>query len=109
LIPPDEELDEMEPLPANDIDAVTTNNSLLLYPILQEQNQKLLKIVRELDAKMKAEERQYLEKEQSEAVREVHEAIQDLATQLEQQKQSSEATIHAYMMKGTRLGRARSC
>ena len=92
----------MAPLPAENIDAVITNNLVLFrsIPSLQEQNQKLLKIVRELGAKMEAEEREYreaLEKEQSEAVREAHEAIQDLATQLERQKKSNEATVQAYM------------
>lgn len=101
-IPSDEELDEMEPLPADNIDAVITNNLVLFrsIPSLQEQNQKLLKIVRELGFKMESEEREYreaLEKEQSEAVREAHEAIQDIAAQLERQKKSSEATIQAYM------------
>lgn len=92
----------MAPLPADNIDAVITNNLVLFrsIPALQEQNQKLLKIVRELGAKMEAEEREYretLEKEQSEAVREAHEAMQDLAAQLEQQKKGYEATIQAYM------------
>lgn len=92
----------MAPLPADNIDAVITNNLVLFrsIPVLQEQNQKLLKIVRELGTKMEAEERDYreaLEKEQSEAVREAHEAIQDLAAQLERQKKSSEVTIQAYM------------
>ncbi|KAF9220879.1 hypothetical protein BS17DRAFT_786120 [Gyrodon lividus] len=101
-IPSDGELDGMPPLPANNIDAVITNNLVIFrsIPDLQEQNQKLLKIVRELGAKMEAEEREYreaLEKEQSEAVREAHEAIQELATQLERQKKSSEITIQAYM------------
>ncbi|KIJ62559.1 hypothetical protein HYDPIDRAFT_93869 [Hydnomerulius pinastri MD-312] len=101
-IPPDAMLDEMPPLPAGTIDAVITNNLVLFrsIPDLQEQNQKLLKIVRELGAKMEAEEREYretLEQEQSEAVREAHEAIQDLAAQLERQKKSSEVTIQAYM------------
>ncbi|KAG8214434.1 hypothetical protein J3R82DRAFT_9457 [Butyriboletus roseoflavus] len=101
-IPLDEELDEMTSLPADNIDAVITNNLVLFrsIPTLQEQNQKLLKIVRELGAKMEGEEREYretLEKEQSEAVREAHEAIQDLATQLERQKKSNEVTIQAYI------------
>lgn len=92
----------MTPLPADNIDAVITNNLVLFrsIPSLQEQNQKLLKIVRELGAKMEAEEREYreaLEKEQSEAVREAHDAIQDLAAQLERQKKSGEVTIQAYM------------
>ena len=67
---------------------------------LQEQNQKLLKIVRELGAKMEAEEKDYKEmvdREQGEAVKEAHEAIQDLVAQLERQKKTSEATIQAYM------------
>ena len=101
-IPSDEELDGMDPLPGYNIEAVITNNLVLFrsIPSLQEQNQRLLKIVRELGAKMEAEEREYrgaLEKEQSEAVREAHEAIQDLATQLERQKKSAEGTIQAYM------------
>jgi nucleoprotein TPR len=95
-------MDDMEPLPADNIDAVITNNLVLFRSIggLQEQNQKLLKIVRELGEKMEAEEREYretLEQEQSEAVREAHEAIQDLAAQLERQKKSSDMTIQAYM------------
>ena len=67
---------------------------------LQEQNQKLLKIVRELGAKMEAEEKDYkemMDREQGEAVKEAHEAIQDLVAQLERQKKTSEATIQAYM------------
>ncbi|KAF8443123.1 hypothetical protein L210DRAFT_3620711 [Boletus edulis BED1] len=107
-IPLDEELDEMAPLPADNIDAVITNNLVLFrsIPSLQEQNQKLLRIVRELGAKMEAEERDYreaLEKEQSEAVREAHEAMQDLATQLEREKKSSQATIQAYMKENDAL------
>ncbi|KAH9992148.1 hypothetical protein BJV77DRAFT_1067895 [Russula vinacea] len=52
----------------------------------EAQNQKLLGIVREMGAKMEAEEREYreaLEKEQGEAVREAHEAITALQEQLE--------------------------
>jgi nucleoprotein TPR len=101
-LPTDAEMEEMEPLPAENIDAVITNNLVLFRSIggLQEQNQKLLKIVRELGSKMEAEEREYreaLEQEQSEAVREAHEAIQDLVAQLERQKKSSDVTIQAYM------------
>ncbi|KAG1780540.1 hypothetical protein EV702DRAFT_1078352 [Suillus placidus] len=101
-LPTDAEMEEMEPLPAENIDAVITNNLVLFRSIggLQEQNQKLLKIVRELGSKMEAEEREYreaLDQEQSEAVREAHEAIQDLAAQLERQKKSSDMTIQAYM------------
>lgn len=101
-IPSDEILDQMDPIPANDIEAVITNNLVLFrsIPELQEQNQRLLKVVREMGAKMEAEERDYraaLEQEQCEAVREAHEAIQELVTQLERQKKSSEMTIQAYM------------
>ncbi|KAF8843385.1 hypothetical protein BDN67DRAFT_924393 [Paxillus ammoniavirescens] len=101
-IPSDEELDEMPPLPAYDIHVVISNNLVLFrsIPDLQEQNQKLLAVVRELGTKMEAEEKEYreaLDKEQSEAVREAHEAIQELAIQLERQKKSSEVTIQAYM------------
>lgn len=101
-IPSDEILDQMDPIPANDIEAVITNNLVLFrsIPELQEQNQRLLKVVREMGAKMEAEERDYraaLEQEQSEAVREAHEAIQELVIQLERQKKSSEMTIQAYM------------
>ncbi|KAI6151410.1 hypothetical protein EDD17DRAFT_1636802 [Pisolithus thermaeus] len=101
-IPSDEILDQVDPIPANDIEAVITNNLVLFrsIPELQEQNQRLLKVVREMGAKMEAEERDYraaLEQEQSEAVREAHEAIQELVIQLERQKKSSETTIQAYM------------
>jgi nucleoprotein TPR len=101
-IPNDEDLDQLPPPPAENIEAVITNNLVLFRSIggLQEQNQKLLKIVRELGSKMEAEEREYkeaMEKEQGEAVREAHEAIQELVTQLERQKKTSDATIQAYM------------
>jgi nucleoprotein TPR len=102
-IPPDDDLEQMPmPEPAEDIEAVITNNLVLFRSIggMQEQNQKLLRIVRELGAKLEAEEKDYreaMEKEQGEAVREAHEAIQELAAQLERQKKSSELTIQAYM------------
>ncbi|KAG2028279.1 hypothetical protein BDR03DRAFT_1029975, partial [Suillus americanus] len=101
-LPTDAEMEQMEPLQAENIDAVITNNLVLFRSIggLQEQNQKLLKIVCELGSKMEAEEHEYhkvLDQEQSEAVREAHEAIQDLAAQLERQKKSSNMTIQAYM------------
>jgi nucleoprotein TPR len=101
-VPSDDELDQIPVVPAENIEAVITNNLVLFRNIdgLQEQNQKLLKIVRELGEKMESEEREYkeaMEKEQGEAVREAHEAIQELVGQLERQKKSSEMTIHAYM------------
>ena len=80
-IPSDEELEADEStMPAENIDEVITNNLVLFrsVPKLQAQNQNLLGIVREMGAKMEAEEREYretLEKEQGEAVREAHEAI----------------------------------
>lgn len=102
-IPSDLELEE-DPVaqPAENIEAVITNNLVLFrsIPDLQEQNQKLLKIVRELGAKMEAEEKDYreaLEKEQGEAVREAHEAIKLLQEQLETHKRSSEVTLQAYI------------
>ncbi|KAG6374555.1 hypothetical protein JVT61DRAFT_3901 [Boletus reticuloceps] len=50
--PSDEELDEMGPLPADNTDAVITQNLVLFcsIPSLQEQNEKLL-IVHKLSAK----------------------------------------------------------
>jgi nucleoprotein TPR len=101
-IPSDEDLDQIELPPAENIEAVITNNLVLFRSTreLQGQNQKLLKIVRELGAKMEAEEQDYraaMEKEQGEAVREAHEAMKTLAMQLETQQKSSEIKIQAYM------------
>jgi nucleoprotein TPR len=92
----------MGPPPAENIEAVITNNLVLFRSTheLQDQNQKLLKIVRELGAKMEAEEQDYraaMEKEQGEAVKEAHEAMKTLAMQLETQQKSSEIKIQAYM------------
>ncbi|KAI0826824.1 hypothetical protein BC628DRAFT_1319381 [Trametes gibbosa] len=101
-IPSDEELEQDDATqPAENIEAVITNNLVLFrsIPQLQEQNQKLLKIVRELGAKLESEEKDYkdaLEREQGEAVREAHEAIKQLQEQLESHKRSSEVTIQAY-------------
>ena len=102
-LPSDEELEHDDMLgPAENIEAVITNNLVLFrsIPQLQEQNQKLLKIVRELGSKLESEEKEYkeaLEREQGEAVREAHEAIKQLQAQLETSKRSSEVTIQAYM------------
>ncbi|TFY64347.1 hypothetical protein EVJ58_g2677 [Rhodofomes roseus] len=102
-IPSDAELElDENPRPAETIEEVITNH-LVLYrsiPQLQEQNQKLLKVVRELGTKMESEEKEYretLEREQSEAVMEAHGAIKQLQEQLESQAKSSEITIQAYM------------
>ena len=99
-IPSDEDLEQVPP--AEDIESVITNNLVLFESTreLQEQNQKLLKITRELGAKMEAEEQDYraaMEKEQSEAVKEAHEAIKTLSMQLETQKKSSDIKIQAYI------------
>ncbi|PIL22755.1 transporter [Ganoderma sinense ZZ0214-1] len=102
-LPSDEELEhDAMSRPAENIEAVITNNLVLFrsIPQLQEQNQKLLKIVRELGSKLESEEKEYkeaLEREQGEAVREAHEAIKQLQSQLESQKRSSEVTVQAYM------------
>lgn len=98
---PDEDLEPL-PVAASDVGTVITNHLVLFRSIggLQEQNQKLLKIVRELGQKMESEERDYreaMEKEQGEAVREAHEAMQDLAAQLERQKKTSDGIIQAYV------------
>lgn len=101
-IPSDEELEADESTaPAENIDEVITNNLVLFrsLPALQAQNQKLLGIVREMGAKMEAEEREYretLEKEQGEAVREAHEAITALQEQLETQRHAHDVKIQAF-------------
>ena len=101
-IPSDEEL-EADPLtaPATNMEEVITNNLVRFRSIqgLQEQNQKLLKIVRDLGAKMEAEEKEYresLQQEQAEAVSEAHQALQKMQEGLENQKRSYEATVQAY-------------
>ena len=101
-IPSDEELEVDESTaPAENIDEVITNHLVLFRNIaaLQSQNQKLLGIVREMGAKMEAEEREYrdaLEKEQSEAVREAHEAITALQDQLEAQRRTHDVKMQAF-------------
>jgi nucleoprotein TPR len=102
-IPTDEELAQDDSTaPAENIEQVITNNLVLFRSIegLQEQNQKLLKIVRELGAKMENEEKEYrerMEQEQNEAVREAMEMIQSLETRMEAQKKSHETTVQAYI------------
>lgn len=101
-IPSDEDLESVAIVPAEDTDALITNNLVLFRSIggLQEQNQKLLKIVREMGKKMETEEKDYreaMEAEQAEAIKEAHEAIQDIAAQMERQKKSSEGVIQAYV------------
>lgn len=102
-IPSDAELEADASIqPAENIEAVITNNLVLFksIPTLQEQNQKLLKIVRELGSKMEAEEKEYreqLEAEQQVALQEAYAAVKELQDQLENQKKSSEVTIQAYV------------
>ncbi|KAG6833443.1 hypothetical protein H0H87_006809 [Tephrocybe sp. NHM501043] len=101
-IPSDEDLDAMNIAPAEDTEAVITNHLVLFRSVqgMQEQNQKLLKIVREMGRKMETEERDYrdaMEREQAEAIKEAHAAIEDMASQLELQKKSSENIIKAYV------------
>lgn len=102
-IPSDEELEADEStVPAENIDEVITNHLVLFrnIPALQAQNQKLLGIVREMGAKMEAEEREYreaLEKEQGEAVREAHEAIIALQEQLEAQRRTHDFKMQAFI------------
>ena len=102
-IPSDEELEADEgTAPADNIDEVITNHLVLFrsIPTLQAQNQKLLGIVREMGAKMEAEEREYreaLEKEQGEAVREAHEAITALQEQLDAQRRAHDVKMQAFI------------
>ncbi|KAG7088185.1 hypothetical protein E1B28_012203 [Marasmius oreades] len=106
-MPPDDELEAMLP-PAEDVDTVITNHLVLFRSIdsLQDQNQKLLKIIREVGQKMENEEsdyRQVMEREQAEAVREAHEAIQEFAIKMETQKKSDAAVVQAYMKENEAL------
>jgi nucleoprotein TPR len=99
-IPPDEELENVEA--ALGTESLITNHLVSFKSIdgLQEQNQRLLKVVRELGQTMENEEKEYreaMEKEQTEAIKEAHDAMQELAAQLERQKTSSDSIIQAYV------------
>ncbi|KAH9480632.1 Protein MLP1-like protein [Psilocybe cubensis] len=101
-IPPDDYIENLPPSSESDTQTLITENLVVFRSIsqLQTQNQRLLRIVRDLGEKLESEERDYreaMEKEQAEAIREAHEAMQDLAAQLERQKQSSEGIIQAYV------------
>ncbi|TFK24987.1 hypothetical protein FA15DRAFT_384092 [Coprinopsis marcescibilis] len=101
-IPIDEELENVPLAQANDVNAIITNNLVLFRNIesLQQQNQRLLRITRELGEKMESEEREYkaaMEQEQGEAIREAHEAMLELGAQLEAQKRSSDGIIQSYV------------
>jgi len=101
-IPSEEELeDDPSMAPATNMEEVITNNLVRFRSIqgLQEQNQRLLKIVRDLGAKMEAEEKEYresLQQEQAEAVLEAHQALQKMQESLENQKRNHEVTVQAY-------------
>ena len=99
-IPPDEELENVEA--ALGTESLITNHLVSFKSIdgLQAQNQRLLKVVRELGQTMENEEKEYreaMEKEQTEAIKEAHDAMQELAAQLERQKTSSDSIIQAYV------------
>ncbi|KAF8967178.1 hypothetical protein BDZ97DRAFT_1917117 [Flammula alnicola] len=101
-IPSDEDLEALALEPVTDTQTMISNNLVLFRSIgeLQNQNSRLLKIVRDLGEKMESEEREYresMEREQAEAIREAHEAMQELAAQLERQKKSSDGIIQAYV------------
>ena len=86
--------------PADNVQAVITNNLVLFrsVPELQHQNQQLLKIVRDLGDKLEAEEKEYrdtLDQEQAEAIQEAHNAIKLLQEQLENQKKTADISIQA--------------
>ncbi|KAJ3731245.1 hypothetical protein DFJ43DRAFT_435652 [Lentinula guzmanii] len=99
-LPSDEELENVTP--AANVENVITNNLVLFRSVdeLQQQNQRLLHIVRELGQKMEdteKENKEKMDKEQAEAIREAHEAMQDLAAQLDRQKKHSDGVIQAYV------------
>ena len=102
-IPSDEEL-EADPStePAINMEEVVADNLVQFRSVrgLQEQNQRMLKIVRGLGAEMEAEEKQYrenLQREQAEAVLETHQVLQKMQEDLENQKKSHGVTIQAYL------------
>ncbi|KAK0441608.1 hypothetical protein EV421DRAFT_2082889 [Armillaria borealis] len=86
----------------SDVDVLITNNLVLFRSIngLQEQNQKLLAITRELAKKLEDEEKEYrtqMEQEQNEAVQEAHAIIKHLEDKLENEKRSSEKRLQTYV------------
>ena len=99
-LPSDVDMAQIQP--ASNVDEFITSN-LVLYksiPQLVDRNMTLLSSVRELTTKMEREEQEYkaqLESEQSEAVREAHQAIMALQDQLENVQASHQATIQAYV------------
>lgn len=100
-IPADEDLEQAITEPVN-VDQVITNSLVLFKNIgeLQTQNQKLLSVVRDLGTKLESDEQEYkatMEREQTEAIKEAHEAIQELASTLEREKEHHTKVVQAYM------------
>jgi nucleoprotein TPR len=100
-IPSDEELDaDTSIIPCESTEELITNNLVLFKSIdtMQQQNQRLLKIVRELGDKLEhgeGELRKQLEEEQDVAVQEAVQAINHLEKQLELQKANHESALAA--------------
>jgi nucleoprotein TPR len=98
-IPMDDEPEQ--PAPAASVDEVITNNLVLFRNIegLQEQNQKLLKVTREMGEKMENEEREYkeaMDEEQAKAIQEASQMIRDLEEKLEEEKRRDASLIQGY-------------
>ena len=105
-IPSNEDLESVPVEATTDTSTLISSHLVLFRNVeeLQHQNQRLLKIVRDLGERMESEEREYretMEREQAEAIREAHEAMQELAAQLETQKQSSGNIIKPTSRNGT--------
>jgi nucleoprotein TPR len=100
-IPADEDLDQVVGETGN-VGEVITNSLLLFKNVgdLQAQNQRLMAVVRNLSSQLENEELEYkanMEREQVEAIKEAHEAIQELASTLEREKRHHEKVTQAYM------------
>lgn len=102
-LPMDEDLENVDSVVlSDDVDSMITNNLVLFKSIngLQEQNMKLIKVVRELGARLENGEKEFregLEREQAEAVQEAHEMMLELRGQLDRQEKSSAAIIQTYV------------
>jgi nucleoprotein TPR len=101
MLPTEEELEaDTSTVPATNIDEVITNQLVLFRSLgaLQERNQQLLQLVRRLGDQMETEERDYkveMEREQTEAIREAHDAIQELQGRLESEKKANEIRVQS--------------
>lgn len=102
-LPVDEDLENVDSVVlSDDVDSMITNNLVLFKLIngLQEQNMKLIKVVRELGARLENGEKEFrvgLERERAEAVQEAHEMLVELRSQLDRQEKSSAAIIQSYV------------